>query len=51
MLVQGRIPARCPEHFVEEGTVSVGGNLEFSRSVQDLKGRGNQGSQRWHRLA
>lgn len=41
----------CPECFVEEGTVSVGGNLEFSRGVQDLKGTGNQGSERWYRLA
>ena len=32
------MPARCPELFVEEGTVSVGGDLKFSRGVQDLKG-------------
>lgn len=45
------MPARCPEHFVEEGTVSVGGSLEFSHAVQDLKGRRDQGSERWPRLA
>ena len=43
------LPAVCPECFVEEGTVSVGVNLKFSRGV--LRGRGNQGSERWHRLA
>lgn len=31
--------------------MSVGGDLKFSPYVQDLKGKGNQGSKRWHRLA
>lgn len=41
----------CPELFVEEGTVSVGGDHKFSLGVQDLKGTGNKGSEKWHRLA
>lgn len=41
----------CPELFVEEGTVSVGGDHKFSLGVQDLKGTGNKGSGKWHRLA
>lgn len=45
------MPARCPELFVEESTMSVAGDLKFSHGVQDLKGRGNRGSDRWHRLA
>ena len=51
MPVQGRMPARCPELFVEEDAVTVGGDLKFSRGVQDLKERGSQGSERWHRRA
>lgn len=31
--------------------MSVGGDLKFSPYVQDLKGKGKQGSKRWHRLA
>lgn len=45
------MPDRCPELFVEEDAVTVGGDLKFSRGVQDLKERGSQGSERWHRLA
>lgn len=33
------MPDRCPELFVEEDAVTVGGDLKFSRGVQDLKER------------